>query len=369
MRKESIKNMFGVSAMLLILLFTLTDLHAMSETSSNTAYNVISETSSDIMLNTMPETSTDIMLNTMPEMPSDTVQETQPETTVPETTEPPLFTPKILIEDYSFSSDKIFSGDEFTVNITLLNTNHKLLVKNMTVTVSADEGFELKSKSDTLFIEQISAGDRYSISYTFSSEKGLAAGQYNFELNMDYADAKGNVYTSNGRFHVNLSQTVRVEFDKLSIGSEAEVGDVLSARINAINLGRSRVYNVRAELSADGLTPEGVIFIGDIEPGMSEEGIIEVDVGGLSKGESKYGTSKGTITYYYENEAGEEFSETTDFHVTINSPFVNYINNTITDSSQRRNDIKQWWIAIAVVGVVMTGSIVYIAVLRKRSKR
>ena len=58
-----------------------------------------------------------------------------------------------------------------------------------------------------------------------------------------------------------------MQFDDLSFPSEVVVADVVEAKVQAMNLGRSKIYNVRAEIAADGLKPQGTIFIGDMEAG------------------------------------------------------------------------------------------------------
>ncbi len=73
-----------------------------------------------------------------------------------------------------------------------------------------------------------------------------------------------------------------MQFDDLSFPSEVVVADVVEAKVQAMNLGRSKIYNVRAEIAADGLKPQGTIFIGDMEAGTAATGSTQVSVSSLS---------------------------------------------------------------------------------------
>lgn len=64
-----------------------------------------------------------------------------------------------------------------------------------------------------------------------------------------------------------------------------------------MNLGKETVKNVRAVIKADGLTPKGTLYIGDIEGGQMGQGTVSVDVGAMSRGKSEYGKTKGKVIF------------------------------------------------------------------------
>ncbi len=276
--------------------------------------------------------------------------------------EEPVFAPKVLVQSYKFSKDEILAGDEVTAEITLLNTSSADSVKNMTVSISAPtEQFTLVDKSDTTYIEALGAKGTYVLSYTYRINAAVPEGQYDFVLAMDYADAKGNGYTGEGRVKFSVNQPLKMQFDRLSIPQELTVADVVEAQVSAMNLGRSKVYNVRAVLEADGLSAAGTIFIGDIEPGSQGQASAAISVSGLSGGGSLYGETEGTLTFYYENEAGEEQSEVTEFQATITSPFSE-------NNSEPEDESGQWWVIMAVIAGVL-GVFAAVFGVRKVKKR
>ena len=271
-----------------------------------------------------------------------------PDATTEETVEPaaeelPTFAPKVMVKSYKYSKSEILPGDEIKADIVLLNTSKENTVKNMTVAVTADtESFTLLSQSDSIYIEKIAPQEETTISFSYRVNAKTAAGQYDFDLAMDYADGDGNTYTTTGKAKIMIGQSSEMQFDALNFPAEVVVADVVEANVQAMNLGRSKIYNVRAEIVADGLKPQGTIFIGDMEPGTAATGSTQVTVSSLS-GSKLYGNTEGTITYYYEDESGKEYTEEATFTTTIKSPFSDQKEETIPDNT------NQWWVIMAVV--------------------
>ncbi len=257
--------------------------------------------------------------------------------------EAPTFAPKIIVQSCKSSKDEIQAGDEVTLDITLLNTSSTETVRNMTVSIG-DEGeyLNLLSPTDTIYVDSVSAGQTCVVSYKYKILASAVPGAYGLSVSMDYADSKGASQSASGKIKMMVSQAVKLEFDPLVLASEVQVGDVVTAQIQAMNLGRSKVHNVRAVIEADGLAPEGTLFIGDIEAGKTATGTVKISVTSLSKGSSLYGETRGTVTYYYEDENGKEYEETGNITTNIKTPFSNTTKETPEDTGQ-------WWIFMAVV--------------------
>ena len=255
----------------------------------------------------------------------------------------PTFAPKVMVKSYKYSKSEIQPGDEVKADIVLLNTSKENTVKNMTIAVTADtESFTLLSQSDSVYIEKLAPQEETTITFSYRINAKTAAGQYDLQLAMDYADGDGNTYSTSGKAKITVQQSSEMQFDDLSFPSEVVVADVVEAKVQAMNLGRSKIYNVRAEIVADGLKPQGTIFIGDMEAGTAATGSTQVSVSSLS-GSKLYGNTEGTVTYYYEDESGKEYTEEATFTTTIKSPFSDQKEETTPDNT------NQWWVIMAVV--------------------
>ena len=265
-------------------------------------------------------------------------------------TEAPVFAPKVMIETVTFSKDTICPGDSVQVELNLKNTSKQDIAKNMLVTLGTAEQFELESASDSIYVEQIGVGKTETVSYQFRVRADVAQGQYVIPVTMDYADAKGNTYTAQGTVPVTVDQLMKVELDKVSIPKEIQIGETIATDIQVMNLGRGKIYNVRATIEADGISASKTAFIGDMEAGTAMSGSTELTAEGKS-GKSLYGKTTGTITVYYEDEAGTEATIEQTFETSILSPLNEEKQEEIVDNT------TQWWILIAVILVIIVAGI------------
>lgn len=279
-----------------------------------------------------------------------------------EEAELPVFAPKVMVQSCQFSKNDILAGDKITAEITLINTSKTEPAKNMVVTAALPaEQFTLTGGSDAVYIDGIPAGKTAKVSYSYQVNAGAPQGQYDLELTMDYADSKGNTCSGSGKVKLSIKQPVQMKFDPLSLEAQVEVGDVVEASVQAMNLGRGRVYNVRAVIEADGLTPQGTLFIGDMEPGSVASASTQITVAGLSEGNSLYGQTEGTVTFYFEDESGQEQTEVITFQTKINSPF--------SEEKPQEDESGQWWIIVAIIGGLLVLFAVVVIVRKVRLRK
>ena len=161
---------------------------------------------------------------------------------------------------------------------------------------------------------------------------------------------------------VSVAQPAQVQLDPVVIPQQVEVADTIEVSVQVMNLGRSKVYNVRAVLEADGLTPQGTLFVGDLEEGTMGSGSTQVSVGSRSGG-SPYGKTEGTMTFYYEDEAGTQQTQVLPFQTTIQSPFPE-------NEENKEEQVGQWWVIMAVIlGVLLAaaGGVLVRRIRRRKS--
>lgn len=274
--------------------------------------------------------------------------------------EVPQFAPKVTIDSYKFSKKTILCGEKVTAKITLHNTSSTEPIKNMLVSVAPGENVELLGKTPSRYVEQLGAGETVTLSFDFQISAAAPRGQYNIDVTMDYADKKANPYTVQGVMKVSAEQPVQIEIAPVSVPDKIQVGETVELQAQAMNLGKGKIYNVRAVLEADGLTPSGTAFIGDMEPGTSMAGSMELTADGLS-GDTLYGTAQGKITFLYEDEAGNEMTQEQLFETSILSPLGE------KNSGERVDDTKQWWVVMAVIAVLLVQAAVIFIMRRAKN--
>lgn len=275
-----------------------------------------------------------------------------PEPTPEPVAEPvPALAPKLLVQSYeavpleeSSPSGVINGGDRLRLRVVLLNTSKTEDAEGLTVTAAAPaEYFNLDSAVNTVFIESLPAGGTAEFCLDYTSKPETPAGQYEIGLSYEFAYGQGQTASGTGTARVDIAQPLRLEFSLLQVPAEAVISDTIELKVQAINLSRAKAYNVRATLEADGLQPSGTAFIGDLGGGTAGEKELPVRVTGLTEGPFPYGQTTGTITYFYQDGAGEEHSESGSFALQVKSPF--------SDSQPADDDDPgQWWIVMGCIG-------------------
>lgn len=272
----------------------------------------------------------------------------------------PKFAPKVIVDSYEFSKDQVLCGEKCRVKLTLRNTSTDEPVKNMLVSIVPGENVELLGKTGSRYIAELKSDSACDLSFAFRVNAAAPRGQYNIGLTMDYADGKGNPYTLEGAVKVAAEQKVQMEISPVHMPDKIELGETVELQAQAMNLGKGKIINVRAVVEADGFMPSGPVFIGDMEAGTSMSGSTELTAEGLS-GDSLYGTSKGRVTFYYEDEAGNEMTQEQFFDTSILSPLSG-------DSEElSEDDTRQWWIIMTVIAVFLIEAAV-IFVMRRSGR-
>ena len=131
-------------------------------------------------------------------------------------------------------------------------------------------------------------------------------------------------------------------------------------------MGRSKVYNVRCELSVPGLLASSSAFIGNMEAGTATAGEMSVFVGTKNmsdgyEGSDKYGNTSGKITLIYEDQNGQQFSQEIEVKTKINEP-VMPVNNEPEEEPEKAG---QWWISI-LIGVAVIAGLAGILIIRAK---
>lgn len=270
----------------------------------------------------------------------------------------PQFVPKVRVDSCQFSENPVLCGQEFTAKLTLVNTSKADSVKNMLVTIVPGENMELPENTGSSYVEELGSGKTCTLSVRLRVKAEAPSGQYDIVINLDYADPKGNACTREETVKISAQQTVQMEIAPIRMPREIQLGDTVEVQTQAMNLGKGKLYNVRAALEADGLKASGLAFIGDMEAGSSMSGSIELSAEGLS-GDSLYGTTQGKVIFYYEDELGNEKTQEQSFETTIFSPLKNSREDAPAD------DTRQWWIIMAVIVFCLAQAAVMFVYRRK----
>lgn len=267
--------------------------------------------------------------------------------------ETPESAPVILVEKSVVSTGTAKAGEDFDVTVTLKNTSKTKSVQNMVASITVPSAdFELKNNSNTIFIDKLGAEKTTDLSLTFHVGKSTVDGNYPIEVALSYDDSKANTLSSAGTFVVTVEQPLNVKLTMPAIAADLTAGDTVPLSFQVMNLGRSTVYNVRCDVTGDGLVQTKTAFVGNMESGNDGEGDSNIFISPM-EGENQYGKTTGTVTLTYEDAFGNEHSQKFTFDTSISKKQ--------DDSSKDGGTEKramQWWVSIAVISAIIVFAVV-----------
>lgn len=244
------------------------------------------------------------------------------------------------------NTNTVEAGNNFTVTVTLKNTSKQKNVQNMVATVNVPSSdFELLNDSNTIFVGKLGKDKTTELTLHFHVSKSLAEGNYPIEISMSYDDFKAVTYTSVGSFNVTVAQPLEVTLTMPQIAKEVYAGDTIPLNFQVMNLGRNQVFNVRCDVTGNGLTQTKTAFVGNMESGTSGEAAANIFIDQL-EGDTPYGQTTGTITLTYEDSFGEEHYETYTFDISVAAP----VSAVPLTQSEEETTASQWWISMMIVG-------------------
>lgn len=283
-----------------------------------------------------------------------------------------LHQPKLLLETCSLSDVSLKAGAKEPMKVQFRNRSETQTIYNLKVTASTDTKavqplrnswyFSSVAPSETVAIED-------GVKVAMATEDTSAVLSFDFE----YEDKKGTAVSGKESMPLLIGQPTEVELHNAAFPAVLYATDTQEFSIQALNLSRVPVYNVRIKLSGTGLFPTEDVFIGNMDAGTEGNGAMQVYVGtrtmqavGHDSGTEdveKYGPVNGTITLQYEDASGETHTQTETFQSEIKKPKVLSLE---ADDTQETN---AWWISVfAAVGAGMLLVIVVLALrLRKKS--
>ncbi|MGJ3509363.1 COG1361 S-layer family protein [Enemella sp. A6] len=228
---------------------------------------------------------------------------------------PGVSTPRVMLKAFSTDPATLVAGQDFTVNFTLHNTSQRTYVRNVKVTLIAEEGAFLPANgSSALYLPQINQGDVETGTMTFRSLPSLEEKPYQFTLNLEYEDRENNPFSSTETVSVMVTQKARADASAPQlVPSPLTVGQDASLTFSVHNQGKTKLYNVKAAIAEGQPLTGAEVFVGTIEPGSS--GAVDLTV----QAEAEE-SGPATINITYEDVNGKPTTITREVEVTVEPP-------------------------------------------------
>ena len=279
--------------------------------------------------------------------------------------------PRLIIESYSLSSDKIYAGETFDLNFDIRNTSSSENIQNIQIRVK-DSGttatiVPANGGSNSLYISKISRGESSSQKVSLQTAPDAEAKAYTLSLEFTYEAASTNAaHTTTETISIPILQEIRLKCDDPVIYDDMGwVGSGCSMYVRMYNMGRSSVYNCMVDVEGQGLKMEESYFGGTLAPGST----LSADFSVIP---SEAGDIQGTIVISYEDVYGEPGEERLPFSLYVEDPAAMMPDPMEEDMMMEPEPEKKglpWWGWVLGAGAAGGGGTVGIKALRRRRER
>ena len=230
--------------------------------------------------------------------------------------------PRVIVTGFGTNPPEVQAGKDFTLIVHLQNTSKTSGVKNMLFEMTAptegdDEqtsapAFLPSSGSSTVYLDGIAANGTADISMKLNAKSDLMQKPYSIELSMRYEDGSGSQVETSSSLSIPVKQKPRFEFSTFEINpASIAVGDEANVMFSLYNLGRTKLYNVKATFEGEHIETEEV-FVGNVDSGATAS--IDAMLAGAQE---SGGPAVVTMTLSYEDEAGKVSKKKEEFELEV----------------------------------------------------
>ena len=279
--------------------------------------------------------------------------------------------PRLIIQSYSLSSDKIYAGETFDLNFDLRNTSSSENIQNIQIRVKdADTTATLvpaNGGSNSLYVSKISRGESTSQKISLQTAPDAEAKAYTLSLEFTYEAASTNAaHTTTETISIPILQKIRLKCDDPVIYDDMGwVGSGCSMYVRMYNMGRSSVYNCMVDVEGQGLKMEESYFGGTLAPGST----LSADFSVIP---SEAGDIQGTIVISYEDVYGEPGEERLPFSLYVEDPAAMMAAAAEEEMQAEPEPEKSglpWWGWVIGAGALGGGGTVGVKAIRRRRER
>lgn len=290
----------------------------------------------------------------------------------------PVSAPKLILEGYSLSADKIYAGDTFDVAFTLRNTSTEEDVQNIQIKVedTAEIGKVIPADngSNTLYIPKIKKGESETVTISLQTAADTEAKAYKLNLGFSYEGAKSlTTYTPNENITVTIMQKIRLKFDDPVVDGEAMPGQSCPIYFSMYNMGKAAIYNCIVSVEGDGLEMEETYFGGTVGAGSTMRADFNIIT-------NTPGQIEGNILVTYEDSLGEQMEERLPLSLYVmedSAGDMPGMEDPMMDPGMMEDPSMatgagtsgSLWIWIAIGVAVAAGVVVLIIVLKKKREK
>jgi hypothetical protein len=271
-------------------------------------------------------------------------------------------TPKIIISNYNFEPKLVRAGEEFSMDLTFMNTSMTKEVKNVKIYLtgidSDKEGnvvFTPVGSSNTFFVDSIKPKGTALRSITMFTIPDAQPKYYNITANIEYQDNDGTEYKAEELVGIPVIQQSKLDASEIGLPPEIYIGQPTPISLQYYNKGKTKLSNLMIKVEGDFQIENGEAFIGNFESGSSD--YYEAMITAMNPG-----TAAGKVVFSFEDPSGDEFTYEREFSINaIEMPQMEMPGGEMpmppvsTKDKIMNNTIKNkfFWIGIVVIAAAV----------------
>ena len=224
--------------------------------------------------------------------------------------------PQIIISSYDYGGKAVTGGKEFTLSMNIKNTG-AAPIENIKMTVSSAAGtgtsdkdtggtggaegaFTPSKSSNTFFIKKLGANSVINEKISLLPKSDAAPNSYGVNIAFSYeavVDKKRQSIDATETVAIPLTQPDRFEVNDVEVENPCYVGQAGQFTASYVNKGKSKIFNLSVKLEGNFSTGNKNTYIGNVDSGGSDDFEVSITP-------AKEGTLSGTVTFSYEDSAG-----------------------------------------------------------------
>ncbi len=267
--------------------------------------------------------------------------------------------PILMVSDYSIGSNAVTAGKTFTLTFTLTNTSNVDL-QNAKVTIyPTNNVFIPVGSSSSFYVEKIKAKESVTQSIKLSSNTDITQGSHTIRIESEYEDTNKKAYEAEDTISIRVVHPLRLVVDPVADPGMLTVGERGYASVNYRNMGNTTINNLVVRVDGNfSMDTSNTYYVGNLASGKS-------DYYNWQFYPEEAGTIEGTVTFTYEDAAGNQMELVEPFSFEVAEPFI----PDFPDEPMPADPVSAMpmWQKIAI-GVACVAGVIIVVKLIKRHK-
>lgn len=213
--------------------------------------------------------------------------------------------PRVIVNKYTLSAEKVLAGNTVTLRLYIENTNQRA-VKNVKIslgvikiedsatgtTTTGGTVFSPVNSSNSFFIDYIPSKTVLQKDIDLYVDPNAVAKTYIVPVDIEYEDRQGTNLTCEEQVNIPVTQECKLQIISTEVPPQCSVGEMIPVSAEFVNVGKVALGNFLVTVEGDFEKENGTYFVGNLEIGASDyyQGMIIPQ---------KEGTLEGKVVFNY----------------------------------------------------------------------